>query len=37
LNVSEGSTHHTFQAVWKWAVLGGTCPPPGDFTAALLV
>jgi len=35
--VSQGSTHHTFQAVWKRATLGGTCPPLGDFTTAALV
>jgi len=32
--VSQGSTHHIFQAVWKRTVLGGTCPPPGDFAVA---
>jgi len=37
LNVSQGSTHHNFQAVWKRATLGGTCRPPADFTAAVLV
>jgi len=35
--VSQGSTRHTFQAVWKRVVLGGMCPPPGDFTATVLV
>jgi len=37
LNVNQGSTYHTFQAVWKRATLGDTCPPLGDFTAAALV
>jgi len=37
LNVSQGSTHNNFHAVWKRAALGGTCPPPSDFTAAVLV
>jgi len=37
LNVSKGSTHHTFQAIWKQAALGGTCSPPSDFSVAVLV
>jgi len=34
LNVSQGSTHHIFQAVSKRAALGGTCPLLGNFGAA---
>jgi len=36
LNVSQGSTHHTFQAVWKSATPSGMCSPPGDCTTAVL-
>jgi len=35
--MNKGSTHHTFQAVWKHVVPGGTCPLPSNFTVAVLV
>jgi len=31
LNVGQGSSQFTFQAVWRQVAPGGTCPPPDDF------